>query len=263
MQYTAENITPWSRWAILDWLWVVNMHFGLKNKIFFAAVDFMDRVLKKTRGFNHKKFQALGASCHMMASKLYEIDRCDIEEYVRICDNTYDEQQLRNMELMIYVTLDGVMTTDNLFDRIDIGLYPYCDKSVDYAILILFGAIYDKNVLEKFGPIKVSVAVNAVLEMLCDGSVMDEGELTRSVFHCVDAIARGIYSIKSIQDDEIAISGNIGFGPHVVAGTGINQDTVQEVVKGCTAVSELENTVDHYESPFPETDHGLPTCYND
>jgi hypothetical protein len=93
------------RSILVDWLVEVHFKFKLLPETLFIAVNLIDRYLEKEQ-IERKKFQLLGTTCLMVASKYEEIYGPEIKDFVYITDKAYSKEEFLDMEYKVLIALD-------------------------------------------------------------------------------------------------------------------------------------------------------------
>ena len=85
------------RAVLIDWLVDVHHRFKMIPQTFFMAINLIDRYLEQVpvaRG----RLQLIGLASLFLAAKYEEIYPPDLKDYVHICDSTYDEKSIIEIE---------------------------------------------------------------------------------------------------------------------------------------------------------------------
>ena len=99
------QITERMRSILIDWIIEVHFQFKLKTESLFLAINMIDRYLEKVM-VSKENLQLVGVSAMLVACKYEEIWPPLIKDYIHMCDNAYDKEQIINMELSMLAELD-------------------------------------------------------------------------------------------------------------------------------------------------------------
>ncbi|XP_064623255.1 G2/mitotic-specific cyclin-B2-like [Lineus longissimus] len=94
------EVSTHMRTILVDWLIQVQLHLVLMDETLHLSVTLMDRFLSR-KHIQLSKFQLLGVSCMFVAAKFTERFAPEIETLVHLTDNTYNYQQVLDMEIII------------------------------------------------------------------------------------------------------------------------------------------------------------------
>lgn len=97
------------RAILVDWLIEVGEEFRLCADTLFLAVNYIDRFLSVHK-VTRSQLQLVGVTCIWIAAKYEEIYPPNVKEFVYITDNTYNKEELLNMEELILSTLSWELT---------------------------------------------------------------------------------------------------------------------------------------------------------
>lgn len=103
-QYQTE-INQTMRSILIDWLIDVHNKFGFKEGTIYITIYIIDSYLSK-KFIQRKRFQLLGITSLIIASKLNEIYIRRISDYAFITDNAYTIDEIKYMEEDITKTLN-------------------------------------------------------------------------------------------------------------------------------------------------------------
>jgi len=99
------HITERMRSILIDWIIEVHFQFKLKSESLFLTINLIDRYLEKIR-VSKENLQLVGVSAMLIACKYEEIWPPLIKDYIHMCDNAYNKDQIINMELSMLSELD-------------------------------------------------------------------------------------------------------------------------------------------------------------
>ena len=103
-QYQYE-INPNMRSILIDWIININYQFKFKEETLYTAIYIIDAYLSK-KYIKQNNLQLLGVSSLLIASKINEIYLRRISDFSEITNKTYNEQEIKSMELDILKTLN-------------------------------------------------------------------------------------------------------------------------------------------------------------
>lgn len=93
------------RAVLVDWMVEVQESFELNHETLYLAVKMVDHYF--ARKFTTKdRFQLLGATCLLMASKYDERMPASIDDFLYICDDAYTRRDMILMEMDVFKTLN-------------------------------------------------------------------------------------------------------------------------------------------------------------
>lgn len=93
------------RSILIDWIIEVHFQFKLKTESLFLTVNLIDRYLEKAP-VSKENLQLVGVSAMLIACKYEEIWPPLIKDYIYMCDNAYDKEQIINQEMSMLTELD-------------------------------------------------------------------------------------------------------------------------------------------------------------
>ena len=92
-----KDINKKMRGVLVDWLVDVSAKFNLIPMTFFSAVNLLDRYLERKQ-VKRQKLQLIGITCLMVVSKFEEIYPPSVNDYVRVCDRAYSQEEILDAE---------------------------------------------------------------------------------------------------------------------------------------------------------------------
>ncbi|KAL1345020.1 hypothetical protein HN51_018812 [Arachis hypogaea] len=104
IQKVQKEVTANMRGVLVDWLVEVADEYKLLSETLFLSVSYIDRFLSINPVFR-SKFQLLGVSSMLIASKYEEINPPNVEEFCYITEDTYTKSQVVRMEADILKSL--------------------------------------------------------------------------------------------------------------------------------------------------------------
>merc|ERR1712168_477998 len=100
------EVNPKMRSILVDWLVQVHKRFKLVPDTLYLTVGILDRYLSNCEKISKNEMQLIGITSLMIACKTEEILCPEVDDYVYICDNAYNSEEILKMELEIFHTLD-------------------------------------------------------------------------------------------------------------------------------------------------------------
>jgi serine/threonine protein kinase len=100
-----NKITYPMRSQLIEWIFEVQVKFKLRLNTVFLTIFILDLYLSKKQT-NVQKFQLLGCSALLIASKLYEIYGLFISDLKFIADNSFTNNEMRECEIDILQTIN-------------------------------------------------------------------------------------------------------------------------------------------------------------
>eukprot|EP01087_Luapelamoeba_hula_P020327 TRINITY_DN6923_c0_g1_i1.p1 TRINITY_DN6923_c0_g1~~TRINITY_DN6923_c0_g1_i1.p1 ORF type:complete len:596 (+),score=91.88 TRINITY_DN6923_c0_g1_i1:366-2153(+) len=107
---TQAAISPSMRGILVDWLVEVAEEYDLTSETLYLSVNFLDRFLSLAQPIDRRAFQLVGVSCMLIAAKYEEICPPALEEFIYIAANTYQREEILQMEILILTTLGFDLT---------------------------------------------------------------------------------------------------------------------------------------------------------
>lgn len=99
-------MTEGMRAVLVDWLVEVHHKFRLENTgTLFLAISILDRYLELCQLKSRRFLQLVGLSALLIASKVEETRPAVVEELGWICEHTYTDVEIRDMEFHMLRTL--------------------------------------------------------------------------------------------------------------------------------------------------------------
>ena len=105
MELHQREITVTMRGILIDWLVEVATEYQQSQETLFLSVGYIDAYLSKARCVR-SKLQLVGITCMHIASKYQEIYPPPLADFCYITDNTYEREELIQMERRILDVLD-------------------------------------------------------------------------------------------------------------------------------------------------------------
>lgn len=93
------------RAVLVDWMVEVQESFELNHETLYLAVKMVDQYFSK-KFLTKDRFQLLGATCMLMASKYDERLPASIDDFLYICDDAYSRRDMILMEMDVFRTLN-------------------------------------------------------------------------------------------------------------------------------------------------------------
>ncbi|XP_022977048.1 putative cyclin-A3-1 [Cucurbita maxima] len=100
-----KDISANMRGILVDWLVEVAEEYKLVSDTLYLSVSYVDRYLS-LNAISRQKLQLVGVSAMLIASKYEEISPPHVEEFVYITDNTYNREEVVEMEADILKSLE-------------------------------------------------------------------------------------------------------------------------------------------------------------
>jgi len=100
----GKEVTHVMRSVLVDWLLQVQDHLDLQQETVHLAVSMVNHFLHR-RIISVNKIQLMGVTCLLIAAKYVERFAPEIEDLVRLTDNTYKYADLIQMELVVLKVL--------------------------------------------------------------------------------------------------------------------------------------------------------------
>ncbi|KFB48450.1 AGAP004962-PA-like protein [Anopheles sinensis] len=101
-----KEVTHKMRTILIDWINEVHHQFKLDIDTYHMTVSLIDRYLQKVKTVPKRQLQLVGVTAMFIASKYEELFPPEIHDFVFITDDTYQKQQILDMEKEIVKQLD-------------------------------------------------------------------------------------------------------------------------------------------------------------
>ncbi|CAH1163483.1 unnamed protein product [Phaedon cochleariae] len=102
----GHETTSRMRSILVNWLVEVHMNFKLYLETLHLCIAIVDRYLQDNKNVGRSTLQLVGTSAMLIASKYEEMYIPDLTDFVYICDNSFSEKQILQMERDILKKLD-------------------------------------------------------------------------------------------------------------------------------------------------------------
>lgn len=99
-------VTVSMRTILVDWLCEVHHKLKLKAETLYLTVNIIDRYLAKKTDVARNKFQLVGTTALLIASKYEEIYPAEIDDLVEACDSAYLSDEFVECEKAVLETLN-------------------------------------------------------------------------------------------------------------------------------------------------------------
>jgi hypothetical protein len=109
---TQSEITEAMRAVLVDWLAEVHRKYKMHSDSLFLAVRVMDRFLSK-KALPLADYQLLGVACLFLSGKYEEIYPPPLRHYTRLCQGSFSERQILDMEARVIVELGFDLSFDS------------------------------------------------------------------------------------------------------------------------------------------------------
>jgi len=123
-EHVQRDLDPSFRGVLIDWLVEVVREFHLRPETLFLAKQIIDRFLAVTP-ISRTELQLAGVTALFIASKIEEIVLPTVDNFLYICDGTYDRRQLLAMENRILTELN--------FNLLFVTELPFVQRFLDAA----------------------------------------------------------------------------------------------------------------------------------
>lgn len=100
METIQTDLSHSMRSILIDWLVEVAEEYQLNVQTLYLSVNYIDRFLS-LQSVDRSKLQLLGVASMLLASKYWEVRPPLIEDMIYISDNTYNREQIIQMESLI------------------------------------------------------------------------------------------------------------------------------------------------------------------
>ena len=132
------DINKKMRKILINWLIEVHLKFKLKENTLFLSINLIDNFLSKNNNLNRKFLQLVGISSLLIASKYEEIFPPKINDFIFICDNAYNKNEILNMEKLILNSIDFNINFPTIFNFFEIyNQFFIFDKKIYFFCLFI------------------------------------------------------------------------------------------------------------------------------
>lgn len=132
------DINERMRAMLIDWIIDVHFKFKLKADTLFLTVWLIDRYLSE-KIIKKNKLQLLGVTCMLISCKYEEIYSPEVFDFVYITENSYEKQDIINLELEILQMLKFNVTipTANSFYEIISNIIGFTNLEKDLGSYLM------------------------------------------------------------------------------------------------------------------------------
>lgn len=99
-----KDINPTMRTILVDWLIEVQENFELFHETLYLGVRLVDMYLSKKEVLR-ENLQLVGATCLLIASKFEELSPPLVDDFLYLCDDAYNRDQIMSMEREVLLVL--------------------------------------------------------------------------------------------------------------------------------------------------------------
>ena len=155
------------RSVLIDWLVDIHNHFYLSEASLWLCVNIIDRYVACTHDLPRCKFQLVGMTALLIASKIEESDYYDRPKFaVSDCDeftaNAYSTLEFNEMEISILTVLEFRLNVNTCYTYI--SYYLHLINIQDDSKLHSLASYYGEELLQKYeflkySPFKLSAAI--------------------------------------------------------------------------------------------------------
>ena len=107
------------RAILVDWLVDVCQKFKLKTQTLFITISLIDRYLSLNQ-IKRQQLQLIGVSCLMIVGKYEEIYPPTLKDYVTVCDNAYEKEQILDREAQVLLSLQFDLVRPTSFEFLNL-----------------------------------------------------------------------------------------------------------------------------------------------
>lgn len=100
-----QELSASMRSILVDWLIDIHWRFRLTSETLFIAINLIDRFLMRIQ-VARSRFQLVGLTSLIIASKYQEIDIPSVQDLVHLTDNAYNVDDFVQMESLILQVLE-------------------------------------------------------------------------------------------------------------------------------------------------------------
>lgn len=120
------DITASMRHILVDWLMEVTTEYHLERFTLHRAIVLMDKFMKvAVEPVGRTRLQLVGLTCLWIACKFEEIISPSIDDFVYICDNTYSNRQLIDMESVVLRDVGWNVAPATAYEWLEWWLFVY------------------------------------------------------------------------------------------------------------------------------------------
>ena len=143
-----SEINEAMRSTLIDWLVEVHLRYKLRSETLYLAVNIIDRYLEK-KEVKQTKFQLVGLTALLIASKYEEIYHVGVGNLGTICKQTYSREEIVSFEIEILETLGYRVTIESAHTFLVRFLKAaHADKKIfQMSSYILEGSLYSYKLL--------------------------------------------------------------------------------------------------------------------
>jgi serine/threonine protein kinase len=105
-------------YILVDRLIDMSRQFKLKRKSIIACIDLLERYLANYSDVTGANLQLIGCTCLMISSKMVEIYPPEVGEYTYFSDNSFTEDQIKEMEIDIIKKFNYIVISCDIDDYV-------------------------------------------------------------------------------------------------------------------------------------------------
>lgn len=126
-----------TRHVLIDWMIELSHEFMLRPESLFNSINIMDRFFSKAL-VSTNKLQLVAVTCLVISSKIHEFTTNEISKYAEMTDNTYNREDIINLESVILDKLEySVYITTNVCDFIKLWFMSHhCNIDLKHIIKV-------------------------------------------------------------------------------------------------------------------------------
>ncbi|KAF3320711.1 cyclin-A3-1-like protein [Carex littledalei] len=205
VEKTQPDITADMRAVLIDWLVDVAEEYKLLPETLYLTVSYIDRYLS-CNAINRKRLQLLGVSSMLIASKYEEIHPPNVDDFCGITANTYNKQEVVEMERDLLRSLKYELGTPTINTFLRRFLKDGQENSESSNLVLEFLAYYLAELsLIDYGCIKFLPSIVAASAVFLAKFTIDPTnhswikKLERSTGYKVSELKECIYALHELQ----------------------------------------------------------------
>ncbi len=120
--YQPERITKHTVYILVDWIIDVCEMFKLRTRTMMGTIDMIFRVVN-VYPVPKSKLQLVGVACLSLMAKMNEVYPPEIGSYIYVTANTFNSQEIKEMELIILEQLNYILISceiDNFVAKLNL-----------------------------------------------------------------------------------------------------------------------------------------------
>ena len=154
-----QELSASMRSILVDWLIDIHWRFRLTSETLFIAINLIDRFLMRIQ-VARSRFQLVGLTSLIIASKYQEIDIPSVQDLVHLTDNAYNVDDFVQMESLILQVLEFNFTFPTTLSFLETFIQEIQTKDLPtqyFTTFLLEMSLIELN-MQRFSPSVLALA---------------------------------------------------------------------------------------------------------